>query len=387
MLTDLKIKRMAQPLKNEKHTDRDGLELHNRKSGRKIFVFRFQYDKKPQTITLGRYPGMSLLDARQISALYRSLVDKGIDPREELRTNKKNHLTLKDAAESWLDKNRASWRTATLNLHLRAIYRDIIPLAGEIPIKDITRKDILSIIHPHEVLGHHEIAHRLLSRLKAIFDYALASDLTTNYPFNGLKKALSPKPKVTNHVSINPNEAHQMIRDIQLSKANVVTKLYIELLAHLFTRPSELRLAKWAEFDLQKSEWNVPEDRMKMDKPLWVPLTPIVLEHLKELRLITGNTPFLFSSTHSKNQKPISETCARNLLHKLGFKNRHCLHGFRSLASTVIHSETHFKSDAIEAQQARKVQGVRGIYLRAEFKKERREMMNWYSNWLVKDHK
>lgn len=159
----------------------------------------------------------------------------------------------------------------------------------------------------------------------------------------------------------------------------------MELLAHVFTRPKELREAKWNEFDLLKAEWNIPSDRMKMGLPHWIPLTPHVLSLLKELRLITGFTPYLFSSPALKKVQPISEASVRKLLHNAGFKNKHTAHGFRSLASSVLHEEANFRSEAIEAQLAHCVQGVKGKYLRAEFREERRLLMDWYSNWLCKE--
>lgn len=122
---------------------------------------------------------------------------------------------------------------------------------------------------------------------------------------------------------------------------------------------------------------------MKMAVAHWVPLSPQVLKLLRELRLITGFTPYLFNSPSLNKFKPISETSIRKLLHSCGFKSRHTAHGFRSLASSVLHEKSTFRSDAIEAQLAHKVQGVRGMYLRADFKEERRKLMEWYSNWLV----
>lgn len=115
----------------------------------------------------------------------------------------------------------------------------------------------------------------------------------------------------------------------------------------------------------------------------WIPLTSHVLSLLKELRLITGFTPYLFCSPALKKSKPISEACVRKLLHNAGFKNRHTAHGFRSLASSVLHEQGHFRSEAIESQLAHRAQGVKGVYLRAEFRRERRKLMDWYSNWLL----
>lgn len=381
MLTDAKI-RALKIEDGKRHADMNGLVLEVRPSGKKVFIFRFQWNKKPQTITIGTYPHISLADARTIVQSNRTLIAQGIDPRKQL-SEEPLKITFKEVAEKWHKKNANHWKNVTCNRHAKSLQRDIYPFIGNKPIDEISKADLLAIIHPHEMLGHHEVAHRLHDRLKAIFEYAAGASLTENYPFIGLKKALIPKPKVTNQYAISPYEAHNMMKAIKLSKASQINKLYVELLAHLFTRPSELRLAKWNEFNLQQAEWNIPAERMKMGVSHWVPLSPEVIKLLKDLRAITGFTPYLFNSTSTKSNQPISETSARKLLHHAGYKGLHTLHGFRSLASTILHEQSNFRSDAIEAQLAHKIQGVRGIYLRADFKEERRQLMSWYNNWLA----
>ena len=383
MLTDAKI-RSLKIEDGKRHADRDGLVLEIRPSGKKVFLFRFQWDKKPQTITLGHYPSICLADARAKTTSYRTLLNQNIDPRKgELEEQSK--LTFREVAEQWHKKNKHRWKAVTSNRHYKSLVQSVYPFIGDTPIDEITKANLLKIIQPHEIKGHHEVTHRLHDRLEAIFSFAVGASLTDNYPFIGLKKALAPKPRVVNQPAIHPDEAHQMLATIKSVSGRPIIKIYTELLAHLFTRPSELRLAQWSEFNLQKSEWHIPAERMKMAAPHWVPLSPHVISLLKELRRITGFTSYLFTSPSTTIPQPISETSARKLLHKTGYKETHTLHGFRSLASSVLHEQGHFRSDAIEAQLAHKVQGVRGVYLRADFKKERKELMNWYSNWLIYD--
>lgn len=129
---------------------------------------------------------------------------------------------------------------------------------------------------------------------KVFIEFAVGASITSNYPFIGLHKALVPKPKVVNQPAISSHEAHDMLAIISNSNATKIMKIYIELLAHLFTRPSELRLAQWSEFNFHEAKWHIPVERMKMAVAHWVPLSPQVLKLLKELRLITGFTPYLF---------------------------------------------------------------------------------------------
>lgn len=386
LLTDAYIKSLKIGDK-KRHADFNGLVLELRPTKKrlnKVFIFRFQWEKKPQTITLGNYPSLTLADARTIVKSHRELVDKEIDPRQKDREENTPKPTFQLIAEQWLHKNHHCWKEVTRNRHQKTLIRDVYPFIANKPIDEVTKADLLQIIHPHESKGHHEIAHRLHDRLQSIFEYAVGASLTENFPFIGLKKALAPKPRVINQPAIRSDEAHTMLEVIRKSPATSINKLYIELLAHVFTRPSELRLAQWNEFNFQQAEWYIPTERMKMAAPHWVPLSPHVIKLLKDLRLITGFTPYLFTSpTKNKLPLPISETSARKLLHSSGYKDRHTLHGFRALASTVLHEQGNFRSDAIEAQLAHKVQGVRGVYLRAEFKDERKALMNWYSNWLA----
>jgi len=385
MLTDSQIKSLKIE-DGKRHADRDGLVLELRPSKKKlnkVFIFRFQWNKKPQTITIGNYLSIGLAEARNIALAYRDMVNKGIDPRVNNDDSQQERITFEIVANQWFQKYKGTWKDFARNRHSKSLSRDILPFIGNKPIDEITKADLLNTIKPHEDLGHHDVAHRLYARLQAIFEFAMGSSLTTNYPFVGLKKALIPRPKVTNQPAISSVEAHEMMTDLKNNNSSKIVKLYTEILAHVFTRPSELREARWCEFDLQNAEWNIPAERMKMGLPHWVPLSPHVLSLLKELRLITGFTSYLFSSPALKKSQPISETSVRKLLHNAGYKNRHTAHGFRSLASSVLHEQSNFRTDAIEAQLAHKIQGVRGVYMRSEFKQERRELMLWYSHWLL----
>ena len=188
--------------------------------------------------------------------------------------SEQSKLTFREAAEQWHQKNTHRWKPVTSNRHYKSLTRDIYPFIGDKPIDDITKAELLKIIQPHEILGHHEVTHRLHDRLEAIFEFAVGASLTDNYPFIGLKKALAPKPRVTNQPAIHPVEAHQMLTIIKNTPGRKIIKIYTELLAHLFTRPSELRLAQWSEFNLQQAEWHIPAERMKMAAAHWVPLSP-----------------------------------------------------------------------------------------------------------------
>lgn len=167
MLSDAKIKSLKIE-DGKRHADRDGLVVEIRPSGKKAFLFRFQWDKKPQTITLSNYPSLSLAEARNKTIEYRNFINKGIDPRIG-EANEQSQLCFQDVAKLWHQKNLHRWKAISRDRHYKSLVRDIYPLIGDKSMDEITKADLLQIVQPHELKGHHEIAHRLYARLQSIF--------------------------------------------------------------------------------------------------------------------------------------------------------------------------------------------------------------------------
>ena len=115
MLTSIKIEHLKPEAKTKRYTNRNGLTLEVRPSGKKVFIFRFQWCHKPQTITLGRYPALSLAESRNLATKYRCNVDNGVDPRAIIRGTEKSEQTLfKNIAERWYSKHCPKWRSSTV---------------------------------------------------------------------------------------------------------------------------------------------------------------------------------------------------------------------------------------------------------------------------------
>ncbi|NDH08619.1 MAG: DUF4102 domain-containing protein [Gammaproteobacteria bacterium] len=169
----------------KRHTDRDGLVLELRPSKKKlnkVFIFRFQWDKKPQTITIGDFLSVGLADARELALTYRNMVNKGIDPRLKNSDVEQAKLTFGVVADQWFQKYKGTWKEFALNRHSKSISRDILPIIGDKPIDEITKTDLLMLIRPHEELKHHDVAHRLYARLQSVFEFAVGASLTENFP-------------------------------------------------------------------------------------------------------------------------------------------------------------------------------------------------------------
>ncbi|SFZ79573.1 tyrosine-type recombinase/integrase, partial [Chitinimonas taiwanensis] len=159
------------------------------------------------------------------------------------------------------------------------------------------------------------------------------------------------------------------------------TKIAFKLLALTFVRPGELRGALWEEFDLERAEWRIPAERMKMRSPHIVPLSRQALALLVELKPLAGSSPFLFHATTNIN-RPMSENTLSYAMGRMGYSGTATPHGFRALASTVLNEEG-FDPDIIERQLAHAERNkIRAAYHRAEYLDDRRKMMQWWADFL-----
>ena len=170
MLSDSQIKALKIE-DGKRHADRDGLVVELRVSKKKlnkVFIFRFQWNKKPQTITIGKYPSITLAEARINALAYRDLVNQEIDPRSKHSGAEQTRITVEVVADQWFQKYKGTWKDFARNRHLKSLSRDILPFIGDKPIDEITKADLLNIIKPHEDLKHHDVAHRLYAILPII---------------------------------------------------------------------------------------------------------------------------------------------------------------------------------------------------------------------------
>ena len=138
---------------------------------------------------------------------------------------------------------------------------------------------------------------------------------------------------------------------------------------------------RWEELDLAKAEWSIPGERMKMDHPHFVPLSSQVVAMFNELKGLSSDSEWVFPSRHGLN-KPISKTALNAAVRALEHDVRDfVIHDFRRTASTHLH-EAGFNSDWIEKALAHETKGIRGVYNRAQYAEQRREMLQWWADFV-----
>jgi integrase len=351
--------------------DEKGLYLYVSTTGGKSWRANFSVSGKQQTRTYGRWPGMTLGEARKAHG----------QAKEGTQEPSKSAHTFRQVAKDWLRTKLPSLSNPKHRGQVEAtLERFAYPAIGDKPIDQIERMDLTEAVKAVQKGDRIETAHRVAGRITAVFDYALDSGLLDKHPAANLTRVLIPRKVKKPMASIPPEEAGQLLRDI-LTYPEPVTRLGLLLLAHTFVRVGELRGMRKDEFKEGGAVWVIPEDRMKLRLPHVVPLTAQSRAIVSELSALSDEELVLDSPAQPGH--PISENTLLFALYRLGYRGRMTAHGFRALASTVLNEQSGFPHDVIERQLAHKeTDAVRAAYNRAEYLPKRRELMTWWSNWL-----
>ncbi len=384
-LTDIVCKNTKPSDKSRKLADGNGLYLEVSPNGGKYWRLKYRFAGKEKRLALGVYPEVSLSEARDKRTQARKLLANGVDPSQEKKEVKrlatlKSENCFKAIAEEWLETQKPSWTARHAYYVYRRLETDIFPVLGNRPISDITAPELLSVLRLIEKRGAIDLAHRALQTCGQIFRYAIVTSRAERDISADLKGALKTK-KTVHHAHIQGAELPEFLEKLDAYDGHLQTKFALKLLLLTFVRTTELRAAQWVEFNFDKTEWRIPAERMKMRQLHIVPLSQQAIEVLKDLRKITGHSPFLFPN-HANPQKCMSENTILYALYRMGYHSRATGHGFRATASTIL-NETGFRADVIERQLAHGERNkVRASYNHAEYLLERRHMMQHWADYL-----
>jgi integrase len=392
-LTDTAIRTAKPRLKSYKLFDSGGLHLEVSPAGGKWWRWKYRFGGKEKRISFGVYPDVSLKSAREKRDRARQQLAAGIDPGAARKAEKQAQAgaeSFEAIAREWHAKFSPSWVEDHGDRILSRLEKDIFPWLGKRAIADIEAPEILLALRRIESRGAQETAHRAKQNCGQVFRYGVATGRCKRDPTGDLRGALPP-PKEKHHASITePKRIGALLRAIDTYEGYFITKSALRLAPLVFVRPGELRRAQWSEIDLQKSEWRIPGERMKMREQHIVPLSRQAIEVLLDLEPLTNreiiskpNAPrYVFPSARTR-ERPMSENAVLAALRRMGYpKEEMTGHGFRSMASTLLH-EQGWNHQAIERQLAHAERNaVSAAYNFAEHLPERRKMMQAWADYL-----
>ncbi|EDV3051890.1 tyrosine-type recombinase/integrase [Salmonella enterica subsp. enterica] len=398
-LTDSKI-RAAKPLaKSYKLTDSQGLYLTVSTSGAKLWYFRYRFNGKENRLAFGPYPLVTLAEAREKRDAARKLLASRISP-SQLRKPEKDTVdasrTFQYIAVAWHTSCLKLWSESHADKILTCLKRYVFPDIGAMDIAKIETRHLAQLVKTIDDKGVHDVAGRVRQHLTKIMRHAVQQGVIKYNPAYDLDGVVTPVV-TRHHPALSLKRLPELMEKMDGYKGRELTRLALELSLHVFLRSSELRLARWDEFNLKASIWTVPAKReavkgvrfsergAKMKDEHLVPLSVQAVELLKRIREITGESVFVFPGAHSMN-KPMSENTINKALRVMGYdtKTEVCGHGFRAMACSALNESGLWSKDAIERQMSHKERnGVRAAYVhKAEHLEARMEMMQWWSDYL-----
>lgn len=384
-LSDLQIKAFRPSERPVKHSDGGGLHLLVSPTGSKLWRVSYRFGGKQKLLSLGAYPTVSLADARARRDEAKTLLKRNIDPSEKSKLDRialtHSRATTFDAvAEELLAKaEREGKADATLTKKrwlLSLVQSDI----GARPITAISAAEILVPLRRVEAKGNYETARRLRAVIGQVFRFAIATARAENDPTYGLRGALTV-PAVTHRAAFtNWTGFGGLLRAIDGYDGSDDTRAALKLLALLYPRPGELRLAEWSEIDLAKRTWTIPATRTKMRREHRKPLSAAAAAILETVRGRSGSSRHIFPAIHT-GLRPMSENTLNGALRRLGFgKDEMTSHGFRASASSLLNESGLWHADAIEAELGHVgADEVRRAYHRAVYWDERVKMADWWA--------
>ena len=369
--------------------DEKALYLEVTAAGGKYWRWKYRHGGKEKRLALGVYPDVSLAQARQARDDARKALKDGTDPGQIKREAKLASAfdqanTFEAVARLWWEHWRDGKSPRHADYALKRLEADAFPVLGNRPIASIKAKDLTQMAKAVQGRGAIDLAHRVLQMAGQVLRYAVAHDLIDRNPAADVKPSDTLKSrKKENYARLDEKELPELLRKIEAYQGGPYTRLAMQLMALTFVRTSELIAARWAEFDLAAAEWRIPPERMKMKTPHIVPLSPQAVEVLKVLHTLSGGRVLLFPGERD-HDKPMSNNTILMALARMGYKGRMTGHGFRGVASTILH-EQGYAHHAIELQLAHQERNeVSAAYNHALYLKDRRVMMCDWANHLDK---
>jgi integrase len=388
-LTNTEVKKTKPRDKEYNLVDGDGLMLRVKPNGSKLWLFNYYrpFTKKRANIGFGKYPEVTLAQARTKRKEARELLAQDIDPKTH---KEEQYLLSKEAientfgvvAQKWFDLKLTQVKEETANHAWRGLNRHVLPTLANVPLDTIKPKAVITLLTPIANKGSLETVKRLCRNINEIMRLGVAQGIIEiNYLADVTK--LFPAAKKKNMATIKPERLPELMNALRDANILRTTRSLVHWQLHTMTRPIEAATARWEDINLENKVWVIPAERMKMKKPHTIPLTEQTLVLLETIRSMSDGKEYLFTN-HRDPTKHANSQSVNMALKRMGFAGELVSHGLRALASTTL-NEQGFDHDVIEAALAHIDKNeIRRAYNRAEYLERRKTLMIWWSAHIKK---
>ena len=368
-----------------KLSDGGGLYMLVNPNGSRYWRLKYRIAGKEKLLALGVYPDITLAEARQKRADAKKVLAAGGDPGQEKQEEKQAKEqavanSFERLAMEWHSHKSTSWSEGYAEHLLMYLKKDIFPFIGQKAITDISQVEMLNVLRKMEQRGVLDKLKKTRQACRQIFTYAIITGRAEHNPVSDLAGALkSPKQQHYPHLLVD--QIPDFLRALSEYSGSTITRNATRLLMLTGLRTIELRASEWVDIDFDKGVWNVPAERMKMRRPHLVPISTQVRELLEEIHQLTGRGKYVFPGRNDAG-KPMSEASINQVIKRIGYDGKATGHGFRHTMSTILH-EQGYNTAWIETQLAHvDKNSIRGTYNHAQYLDGRREMLQWYADYM-----
>lgn len=383
-LSTLDCEKAAPEQKRYRLSDGDGLFLQVEPSGVKAWKLRYTYQGKQLMHTLGRFPVLSLKDARLMAGEVRGQVARGTLPVDHKKTpggTVGSRQTFEALAMDWYNGVHAAQVVeAHAARNLSRLKRMVFPHIGRLRPDDITPPVILDLLKKICDMGNVETGHRVKSVISLIFRYGISLGRAERDPTRDLSGMLPAYRTEHFPAIIDMHELGALLRSLDGYSGTVIVRSAALLLPLIFSRPGEMLGMRWSDIDPVRAQWVWTSS--KTETQMITPLSRQAMQILAEVRPLTDESEYVFPGLRGKGRS-LSNTAIKGALDSLGYRGRMTSHGWRAVARTHLVETLNYPVEIVEMQLGHRVKDALGrAYNRTTFMDQRREMMQAWADWL-----
>lgn len=384
-LTARQVETVKPQDKDFKLSDGGGLYLLVKTTGSKYWRLKYRIAGKEKLLAIGTFPLITLAEARRKRDEAKKLIAEGIDPNQDKKQKKlaaqgEISNTFESIAREWYEGRKDRWSVGYREDMMDAFEKDVFPYIGHRPIAEIKPLELLDLLSIMEKRGVTDKLKKVRQRCGEVWTYAIITGRAEYNPAPDLASAFIPHQR-EHYAHLSVDELPEFLRSIDKYMGSQIVRTALRMLILTGVRPGELRKAEWSEINLDKAVWTIPAEKMKMRRTHVVPLSEQVIDLLKQIQPINGSYQYVFPS-RTDYRKHLSDMAINTMIRRMGYSGRATGHGFRHTMSTILHDQD-FNTAWVEKQLAHvDKNSIRGTYNHAQYLDGRREMLQWYADYM-----
>ncbi|UXZ53952.1 integrase arm-type DNA-binding domain-containing protein [Halomonas sp. 7T] len=388
--TAKRIQSLVREAKPGRYGDGNGLYLMIPKAGAAYWMCRYTFAGKRRGMTLGKYPHLSLAEAREQVVETQRAIRNGTDPLTERKREEKISIsTVQDLFDDWYQDLEK--RLKHPKIPKRLFERDIAPAIGSLTLDSVTPMDVRAIVRKVTSSGRPTIANDALMYLKQLFNHSIKLGLLTYNPASAFNVNDAGGVEKSRDRALSIDELSKAFTVFRENRTSFTRDNYLAcaLLVVLGVRKTELTEAKWSEFDLNDANWDLPGERSKSGVGIAIPLPPQAIAWLEELKIRAFGSPYVFPSRRSSKQPHMGKDTLNRAIaklfgkepgkkqqpkNKMGDLAEFTVHDLRRTCRSLL-AAAGVPGHVAERCLNHKLKGVEGIYDRYDYYEERKQAL------------